>query len=79
MPDAEAIDAWLTEVLWGVVYALPWVGALALGGWSWQRLRPRSMFLAWAAATPIALGSLVFFAVALVSVVDVLAPPVPLR
>ena len=72
MPDVASIAV---AVGWGVVYALPWLGAFVVGWWCWDRVRPRSAFLAWAAATPIALGSLLVLSMALVSVLDALFPP----
>ncbi len=76
MPDLETLAI---EAGWGVVYALPWLGAFLVGRWAWGRLRPYSAFLAWAAATPIALASLLVLAMALTSVLDVLVPPVAAR
>jgi len=76
MPDVQAVT---TEVGWALLYALPWLGALALGGWAWRRIRPHSLLLAWAGATPIALGTLLVLAVVLVSVIDTAAPPLPAR
>jgi hypothetical protein len=72
MPDVRTIAI---EVAWAGAYASPWAGALLLGWWSWARIRPRSAFLAWAAATPIALGSLLVLSMALVSLIEAAAPP----
>ncbi|MGE3855502.1 MAG: hypothetical protein AB7G21_00945 [Dehalococcoidia bacterium] len=73
MPDVRAVAM---EVGWVLAYAVPWLGALLFGGWAWRRLRPHSLFLAWAGATPIALASLLVLSVLLVSVIDAAFPPV---
>ena len=58
-----------------LVYTLPWVGAFLVGRWAWHRVSPRSAFLAWTAATCVALGVLLVLSVLLVSVIEVVAVP----
>ena len=76
MPDVQRVAI---EVGWAVLYALPWLGAYVLGWWAWRRIRPHSLLLAWAGATPIALGTLLVLAIILVSVIDAASSPVPAR
>lgn len=62
------------EGAWALLYATPWIGALVLGAWVWRRIRPHSLFLAWAGATPIALASLLVLSIVLLSAIEVVAP-----
>ena len=76
MPDAQtSLVAAAIEVGWALLYATPWLGACLAGWWAWARVRPRSAFLAWATATPIALGSLLVLSMALVSAIEAATLP----
>lgn len=65
----------LVEGAWALVYATPWLAALLVGGWVWRRIRPHSLFLAWAGATPIAVASLLVLSIVLVSALHAAFPP----
>lgn len=74
----DAIDGILggaTTLGWALAYAVPWAGAFLVGRWAWSRVSPRSAFLAWTAATCVALGVLLVLSVLLVSVIEVVAVP----
>lgn len=76
MPDPrKGLLPGAIEVGWALLYATPWLGACLVGWWAWGRVRPRSAFLAWATATPIALGSLLVLSMALVSAIEAATLP----
>ena len=58
---------------WGVVYAVPWLGAFVVTRWTWRRVRPWSLFVACAASTALGMASLVVLSMALVSLIDAAA------